>query len=95
MAFIKATKHCHRGSTRSDRNQLDMPTPISGVYSIFKSLKKSSSCPNYNRGVTHQTDEKHLHNMSEYFVGVFNIAFNRYNNHFLLRIINHYLLKYL
>jgi hypothetical protein len=31
--------------------------------------------------------------MSEYFVGVVNIAFNRYNNHFVLRIINHYLLN--
>jgi hypothetical protein len=26
--------------------------------------------PNNNRGVTYQTDEKHLNNMSEYFVGV-------------------------
>jgi hypothetical protein len=33
--------------------------------------------------VTHQTDEKHLNNMSEYFVGVVNIVFNRYNNCFL------------
>jgi hypothetical protein len=46
-------------------------------------------------GVTHQTDEKHLNNMSEYFVGVINIAFNHYNNQFVLRIIIHYLLKYL
>jgi hypothetical protein len=52
-----------------------MPTPISGVYFIVKSLKKSSSCPNNNRGVTHQTDEKHLNNMSEYFVGVIPIVF--------------------
>ena len=36
--------------------------------------------PNNNRGVTYQTDEKHLNNMSEYFVGVANIAFNHYNN---------------
>ena len=26
--------------------------------------------------MTHQTDEKHLNNISEYFVGVVNIAFN-------------------
>jgi len=64
------------------------------VYFIVKSLKRSSSCPNNNSGVTHQTDEKHLNNMSEYFVGVVNIAFNCYNNHFVLCIINHYLLKY-
>jgi len=95
VAFIKATKHCHRVSTRSDRHQSDMPTPISGAYFILKSMKKSSSCPNNNRVVTHQTDEKHLNNMSEYFVGVVNIAFNCYNNRFVLRIINHYLLKYL
>ena len=37
--------------------------------------------------MTYQTDEKHLNNMSEYFVGVVNIAFNRYNNRFLLSII--------
>jgi hypothetical protein len=83
VAFIKATKRHHRAITRSDRHQSDMPTPISGVYFIVKSLKKSSSCPNNNRGVTYQTDEKHLNNMSEYFVGVDNIAFNRYNNRFL------------
>ena len=95
MAFVKAAKRRHWASTHSDRHQSDMPTPISGVYFIVKSLKKSSSCPNNNRGVTHQTDEKHLNNMSEYFVGVVNIAFNHYNNQFVLRIISHYLLKYL
>ena len=73
MAFIKATKRRHRASTRSDRHQSDMPTPISGVYFIVKLLKKSLSCPNNNRGMTHQeTDEKHLNNMSKYFVGVVN-----------------------
>ena len=44
--------------------------------------------PNNNRGVTYQTDEKHLHNMVEYFVGVVNVVFNRYNNRFLWRVIN-------
>ena len=95
LAFIKATKHRHRASTSSDRHQLDMPTPIAGVFFIVKSLKKSLSCPNNNRGVAHQTDEKHLNNMSEYFAGVVNIAFNCSNNRFLLRIINHCLLKHL
>ena len=38
---------------------------------------------NNNRGMAYQTDEKHLNNMSEYFVGVVNIVFNRYNNRFL------------
>jgi hypothetical protein len=90
VAFIKikATKCHHRVSTCSNRHQLDMPTPISGVYFIVKLLKKSSSCPNNNRGVTHQTDEKHLNNMSEYFDGVVKIAFNRYNHSFLWHVIN-------
>jgi len=80
VTFIKATKRCRRACTRSDRHQSDMPTPISGVYFIVKSLKKSSSCPNNNRGVTHQTDEKHLNNMSEYFVEVVNVAFICYQS---------------
>ena len=83
MAFIKATKRRDPASTCFDRHQSDMPTPISGVYFIVKLLKKSLSCPKNNRGVTHQTDEKHLNNMFVYFVGVVNIAFNRYNNRFL------------
>jgi len=83
VSFIKATKRRHRASTHSDRHQSDMPTPISGVYFIVKLLKKSLSCPNNNGGVTYQTDDKHLNNMSEYFVGVVNIVFNHYNNRFL------------
>jgi len=43
VAFIKATKRRHQASTRSDRHQLDMPTPISWVYFIVKSLKKMLS----------------------------------------------------
>jgi len=95
VAFIKATKRRHWASAHSNRHQSDMPTPILGAYFIVKLLKKSLSCPNNNRGVTHQTDEKHLNNMSEYFVGVVNLAFNCYNNRFVSCIINHYLLKYL
>ena len=41
MAFIKATKRRNRASTRSDRHQLDMPTPILGVYFIIKLLKRA------------------------------------------------------
>ncbi len=37
--------------------------------------------------MTYQIDEKHLNNMPEYFVGVVNIAFNRYINRFLLSIL--------
>ena len=83
MAFIKATKRRHWASSCSDSiNRTRLPL-ILEVYFIFKSLKKSSSCPSNNRGVTHQTDEKHLNNKSEYFVVVVNIVFNRYNNRFL------------
>ena len=58
VAFVKATKCHHRASTRADRHQSDMPTPILGAYFIVKLSKKGSSCPNNNRGMTHQTDEK-------------------------------------
>ena len=54
-------------------------------------MKKGSSwhvCPNNNRGVTYQTDEKHLNDMSEYFVGAVNIVFNHYNNRFPRHVIN-------
>jgi hypothetical protein len=67
MVFINATKHHNWKSTRSDWHQLYMPTPILGVYFIVKSLYKGSSSPTNNRGMTHQSDEKHLHNMSQYF----------------------------
>ncbi len=40
--------------------------------------------PNTNRGMTCQTDEKHLTILPEYFVGVVKLAINCYNNHFLL-----------
>jgi hypothetical protein len=85
VAFIKAIKRRHRASTCSNRHQWGMPTPISGVYFIVKSLKKSSSCPNINRGVTHQTDEKHLNNIC---VRIITIVL-------YLHIINYHLLKYL
>ena len=62
---------------------------ILGVYFIVKLLKKSSSCPNNSRGMTHQSDKKHINDMSEYlFVGVVNKAFNCYNKCFVLRVIN-------
>ena len=43
--------------------------------------------PNNNRGMTYQTDEKHLTIFPEYFVGVVKLAINRYDNHFLLRVL--------
>ena len=58
---LKATKRCHWASTCSDDgiNQTCLPL-IWGVHVISKSLKKGSSRPNNNRGMRHQSDEKHL-----------------------------------
>ena len=38
--------------------------------------------PKNNRGMTHQTDEKHLTIFPEYFVVVVKLAINCYNNRF-------------
>jgi len=51
--------------------------------------------PKYNRGVTYQTDKKHLTILPEYFVGMVKIAINCYYNHFLLCVFTNNLLKYL
>ncbi len=66
----------------------DMPTPVVLDISSWKRARVDMLAPNNNRGMTYQTDEKHLNNMSEYFVGVVNTAFNCYNNRFLWRVIN-------
>jgi hypothetical protein len=49
--------------------------------------------PNNNRGMTYQTDEKHLTNLREYLVGVAKLAINRYINRFLLRAFTNNLLN--
>jgi len=52
--------------------------------------------PNNNRGMTNQTDKKHLTIFPEYFVGVVKLAINRYSNSFLWRVFfTNNLLKYL
>ena len=43
--------------------------------------------PNNNKGMTNQTDEKHLTSLTEYFVGVVKLAFTCLNCHFLLCVI--------
>ncbi len=50
--------------------------------------------PNNNRGVTYQTDEKHLTNLREYFVVVVKLACYVLNTCLLLRVFNDNLLKY-
>ena len=42
--------------------------------------------PNNNKGMTYQTDEKHLTVFPEYLVGVVKLAINCYNNCFLLSV---------
>ena len=50
--------------------------------------------PNNNRGMTYQTDEKHLTNLRKYFVGVVKLACYSLNTRLLLRVFNDNLLKY-
>jgi hypothetical protein len=53
--------------------------------------------PNNNKGMTYQTDEKHLTNLLEYFVGVVKLAYCSLNTYLPLRVFTftNYLLKYL
>ncbi len=51
--------------------------------------------PNHNGGMTYQTNEKHITNSREYFVGVDKLAIYCYNNRFLLHAVTNNLLKYL
>ena len=64
-AFIKATKCRHRASTCSDITQLDMPMPVVSLISSWKRARVDMLAPNNHRGMTYQTDEKHLNKMSE------------------------------
>jgi hypothetical protein len=50
--------------------------------------------PNNNRGMTYQTDEKHLTIFPEYFVGVVKLACYALNTRLLLHFTNN-LLKHL
>ena len=85
VAFIKATKRHHGVSTCSDINQPDMPPLVVSDISSWKRAPVDMLAPNNNRGMTYQTDEKHLTIFPEYFVGVVKlaIAINRYSNRFL------------
>ena len=64
VAFIKATKRHHRASTHSDSIKV-----VSAI-SSWKRAPVDMLAPNNNRGMTYQTDEKHLTIFPEYFVGV-------------------------
>jgi hypothetical protein len=50
---------------------------------------------NNNRGMTYQTNDKHLTNLREYFVGVVKLAVYCWHNCYLLRVFTNNLLEYL
>ena len=50
--------------------------------------------PNTNRGMTDQTNEKHITIFPEYFIGVVKLAIYYNNNHFLFRVFTKILLTY-
>jgi len=95
VAFIIATKRRHRVSSRSDVIKPDTPTPVDSYISSYKRARVDMLTPNNNRGVTYQTNEKHLTNLREYFVGVVLLACYAINTRLLLRVFNDHLLKYL
>ena len=92
----KATKRHHRVSTRSNITQSDMPTPVVSDISSWKRAPVDMMlAPNDNRGMTSQTDEKHLTMFPEYFVGVVKLACYALNTRLLLPVFTNNLLIYL
>ena len=79
MACIKATKCCHLASTHSDITQCW----LFWTFHCEKELQLTILASNNNMGMTHQTDEKNLHNVVEYSVGVVKLAHYCYITHFL------------
>ena len=69
VAFIKATKHHRRASTSRQRRLFRTSHREKGLQSPVDML-----APNNNRGMTYQTDEKHLTIFPEHFVGVVKLA---------------------
>ncbi len=69
--------------------------PVDSYISSWKRALVDMLTPNNNRGVTYQTDEKHLTSLKEYFVGVVLLACYPLNTRLLLRVFNNNLLKYL
>jgi len=72
VAFLKSNKHRHRASTCSNI----IMYANAGCFGHF--IKKRGPVDmlarNNNRGVQYQTDEKHLTNLPEHFVGVDKLA---------------------
>jgi hypothetical protein len=74
MAFIKATKCRHQASTRSDITQSDTQRRLIPTFHRRKRAPIDMLAPNNNRGMTYQTDQRHLNNLLENFVGVIKIS---------------------
>ena len=74
-------------------HQSDTPTPVVSYISSWKRAPVDMLAPNNNRGMTYQTDEKHLTIFSEYFVGVVKLACYSINTRFLWRVFTNNLLK--
>jgi len=94
VAFIKATAPHHRVSTRSDITKPDTLRRLFRTSHREKRAPVDILAPNNNRGMTYQTDEKHLTNLREFLVGVVKLAINHYRNCFLLCVFTNNLLKY-
>jgi hypothetical protein len=75
--------------------QRDTSMPVVSSISSWKRAPVDMLAPNYNRGMTYQTDEKHLSIFPECFVGVVNLAHYCYTTRFLWRIFTNNLFKYL
>ena len=64
-AFIKATKHCHRASTHSDRVLRSLQAAI-WLYVECAMAQFCREVATLHRGVTYQSDGKDLANAVEY-----------------------------
>jgi pheromone shutdown protein TraB len=80
VAFIKATKCHHRVSTCSDSINWTLQRRVSSI-SLWKRARVDMLAQNNNRGMAYQTDEKHLTNLLEYFVGAVKLAYCSLNTY--------------
>jgi len=81
------------GKHSLQKHQSDMPTPVLSSISSQKKQEGKRMAHNNNRGMTYQTNEKHLTNLREHFVGAIIIACYCYNSCFLSHIFTNTQLK--
>ena len=65
------------------------------LHFIVKRARVDMFSPNNNRGMTYESNPKHLSNFREYFIGVIKLTICCYSNHFLWCVFTNNLLKYL